>query len=84
VSFLLDTNIVSELRRGEAASPSVVEWFDRQPVNALFLSVITIGEIRQGIEQVCRSDPRRPQHSIGGWTRWSNSTRIGCSTWTAK
>lgn len=52
MSFLLDTNIVSELRRGEAANQNVVAWFDQQPVNALFLSVITVGEIRQGIEQL--------------------------------
>jgi hypothetical protein len=58
VSFLLDTNVVSELRRGDAANHSVLEWFDRQPVNALFLSVITVGEIRQGIEQL------RPKRSV--------------------
>jgi predicted nucleic acid-binding protein len=58
VSFLLDTNIVSELRRGDAANASVLEWFDHQPASALFLSVITVGEIRQGIEQL------RPKRSV--------------------
>ena len=50
--FLLDTNIVSELRRGPAADAGVVEWFDGQASNDLALSVITVGEIRQGIEQL--------------------------------
>ena len=56
---LLDTNVVSELRRGDAANPGVVRWFDAQLPRDLFLSVLTVGEIRQGIEQLRRKD--RPQ-----------------------
>ena len=66
MSFLLDTNIVSELRRGDAAHPGVLGWFDGQPVKALFLSVITVGEIRQGIEQL---RPRRPPEATA-LDRW--------------
>jgi predicted nucleic acid-binding protein len=50
--FLLDTNVVSELRRGDAANAGVVEWFDDRKPEDLSLSVVTIGEIRQGIEQL--------------------------------
>jgi len=52
VSFLLDTNIVSELRRGERANAGVVEWFDEQSPRELFLSVLTVGEMRQGIDEL--------------------------------
>jgi toxin FitB len=59
MSFLLDTNIVSELRRGDAANAGVIDWFEEQSPRALFLSVLTVGEIRQGIEQLRPKD--RPQ-----------------------
>ena len=59
MSFLIDTNVVSDLRRGDRAPASLIEWFDAQPSNALFLSVVTLGEIRQGIEQLRGRDARQ-------------------------
>ncbi|HKW02942.1 MAG TPA: type II toxin-antitoxin system VapC family toxin [Vicinamibacterales bacterium] len=59
MSFLLDTNVVSELRRGDAANPGVIKWFDDQSPRELFLSAITVGEIRQGIEQLRARDARQ-------------------------
>ena len=59
MAFLLDTNVVSELRRGEAANAGVLRWFDVQSPRDLFLSVVVVGEIRQGIEQLRVKD--RPQ-----------------------
>jgi len=59
VSFLLDTNVVSELRRGLAANQGVGEWYDGQSARELFLSVVTIGEVRQGIEQIRSRDGRQ-------------------------
>lgn len=59
MTFLLDTNVVSELRRGAGANTGVVEWFDERSPDELCLSVVTIGEIRQGIEQLRgRSGPQ--------------------------
>src|SRR5688572_5151469 len=46
--YLLDTNVVSELRK-ENRSANVVRWIETVPADALFLSVITIGEIAKGI-----------------------------------
>ena len=66
MSFLLDTNIVSDLRRGDRADAGVVEWFDAQSPKDLFLSVVTIGEIRQGIEQLRDRDARQ----ASGIDRW--------------
>lgn len=48
MSYLVDTNILSELRRREP-NPGVVEWFAQRPVTTLRLSVLTLGEIRKGI-----------------------------------
>jgi predicted nucleic acid-binding protein len=46
--FLLDTNVVSELVKPRPAQ-SVVKWVDSTDENLLFLSVLTLGEIRKGI-----------------------------------
>jgi len=59
VSYLLDTNVVSELRRGSGANAGVAEWFDGQSARELYLSVVTIGEVRQGIEQIRSRDGRQ-------------------------
>jgi toxin FitB len=56
VSFLLDTNIVSEARK-PAANRNVQEWLASVPGTALYLSVLVIGEIRQGIEWLRHRDP---------------------------
>jgi predicted nucleic acid-binding protein len=58
VSFLLDTNIVSELRRGARTPLPLLDWFEDQPADTLFLSALTLGEIREGIERARKSDAR--------------------------
>jgi predicted nucleic acid-binding protein len=57
VDYLIDTNILSELQKGERAHPGVRQWYARTPPEALYLSVLVIGEIRQGIERLQRRDP---------------------------
>lgn len=51
MSYLLDTNVLSELRR-KTPNAGVVEWFSKRPSTTMFLSVLTIGELRKGIEAV--------------------------------
>ena len=46
--ILLDTNVVSEPLR-QAPDPRVVEWIDAQPLETLFLSAITVAELRAGV-----------------------------------
>jgi predicted nucleic acid-binding protein len=57
VTYLLDTNVVSEVRK-RRPDPRVLEWFDRTSGTELFLSVLVLGEIRQGVERRRRTDPR--------------------------
>jgi len=57
LSYLLDTNVISELRKGERADANVIAWFAGIAEEEIFLSVLTIGEIRRGIESVRRRDP---------------------------
>lgn len=53
--FLLDTNVVSALRRPDR-HPQVSQWLATQQSSELFLSALTIGEIRRGITQQERRD----------------------------
>jgi len=57
VSYLLDTNVVSELVRPKPNS-KVVKWFENVPDEALHLSVLSLGEIRKGVEKLTASRRR--------------------------
>jgi predicted nucleic acid-binding protein len=57
LSYLLDTNVISELRKGERADENVRAWFGALADEEIYLSVLTIGEIRRGVENVRRRDP---------------------------
>ena len=57
MSYLLDTNVLSELRR-KAPDVGVVAWFSQRPASTLFLSVLTLGEIRKGIEGLADASRR--------------------------
>jgi predicted nucleic acid-binding protein len=59
--MLLDTNIISELRkvRSGRAAPAVVRWESTVSATELMLSVITIQEIEIGILRLARKDPRQ-------------------------
>ncbi|AJP49113.1 recombinase [Rugosibacter aromaticivorans] len=57
MSYLLDTNVLSELRR-KTPNAGVVEWFARRPASTLFLSVLTLGELRKGVEGMADADRR--------------------------
>jgi toxin FitB len=50
LSFLLDTNVISEFAKAKP-NPKVIAWLESVPSTDLFLSVITLGEIRKGIER---------------------------------
>jgi hypothetical protein len=52
--YLLDTNVISENRKGQRANPGVQAFFQRVISNRdkLFLSVVTVGELRRGIELI--------------------------------
>ena len=62
MSFLLDTNVVSEPRKRSRADASVMRWFDSVETDDLYISVLVIGEIRQGIEGLRRRDPVQAGH----------------------
>ena len=56
MSFLLDTNVLSELRKGPQAHPDVRAWDDATRHVARFTSVIVIAELRRGARSKARKD----------------------------
>jgi len=56
--YLLDTNVVSELRKPRPHG-AVVAWLRRQDDQQLFLSAVTVGELQAGIERARRQNPAR-------------------------
>lgn len=61
--WLLDTNVISALRK-PSCSRSVQAWSERQPNTSLFLSTVTLAEIRYGIERQADEDFRK---TLAGW-----------------
>lgn len=57
MSYLVDTNVLSELARPNPA-PGVLTWFAGIPESALYLSVLTLGELRKGVERLDSSARR--------------------------
>lgn len=62
MSFILDTNVISEVRKGSRANVGVMRWLSSVTSEDLYLSVLVIGEIRQGIEGLRRRDPEQAGH----------------------
>lgn len=54
---LIDTNVLSELRRRDRANPGVLKWFDQENEEGMFISVMSLGEIRKGVERLRPRDP---------------------------
>ena len=59
--YLLETNVVSELRRWDNCNENVAAWFASISDNEPFLSVLTLGEIRKGIVLVQDRDPSQTE-----------------------
>lgn len=56
MSYLLDTNVLSEARKPQP-NPGVREWLAGVPYDSLYLSALVLGEVRLGIERLRRRDP---------------------------
>ncbi|HEY6137100.1 MAG TPA: type II toxin-antitoxin system VapC family toxin [Thermoanaerobaculia bacterium] len=56
MKYLVDTNVLSEIRKGTRCNASVAEWWSSINQDDVFISILTIGEIRKGIEKARRRD----------------------------
>ena len=75
MKFLLDTNVISEIRKRDRAHPSVAHWVNRTPVEDIGTSVLVLAEIRHGIELKRRGDPEQAK-SLDRWF-FQVRTRLG-------
>lgn len=66
MSFLLDTNILSELRKGRRCHPNVARWMGTVEDLEIYTSVVVLGELNQGIGRV---RPKNPTFA-GELERW--------------
>ena len=56
MNYLIDTNIISEVRKGSGCNPNVANWYEKIEDASLYLSVLVLGEIRKGIERTRPKD----------------------------
>ena len=59
MNYLLDTNIISEIRKGRDCDPHVAMWYDSIDEESIYVSVLVLGEIRKGIERGARPIPAK-------------------------
>lgn len=64
MSYLIDTNVLSEIQKGPRANSAVSAWWKSTESSDLYLSVIVIGEIYRGIEKLFLTDPNRGQEFL--------------------
>jgi predicted nucleic acid-binding protein len=66
VNYLIDTNIISEVRKGTRCDANVAAWYDSVDDTAIYLSVLVLGELRKGVERARPNDPDRAQ-ALDDW-----------------
>lgn len=59
--YLLDTNVISELRRAQQANSNVIEWFRQHADEPTFISVITLMELEMGVRRLENKDIKQGQ-----------------------
>jgi toxin FitB len=73
VSFLIDTNIISEVQKGERCDVHVSAWYASIADEDLFLSTLVLGEIRKGVELARPRDPDK----AAALERWLRQVETG-------
>ena len=69
--YLIDTDVISEIRKGDMANPGVRAFFadtSRKAID-LYLSVVTIGEMRQGVERIRHRGDEPKAKRLGRWLK---------------
>jgi predicted nucleic acid-binding protein len=66
VNYLIDTNVISEIRKGARCDTNVTAWYASIDDADVYLSVLVLGEIRKGIERLRGRDPTQSR-ALDGW-----------------
>lgn len=67
MAYLIDTNVISEVRKGERANWGVRQFFAKAPTDSLFLPVQVLGEIRAGIAKTARGGKLEQARMYDNW-----------------
>ena len=78
MSFLLDTNVLSELLKGSRCEPNVSQWAAKESTQAHYISVLSLGEIRNGIELLRKKSPEKCA-SLENWLEKLHSDYANCT-----
>ncbi|WP_342120452.1 type II toxin-antitoxin system VapC family toxin [Pseudoduganella sp. OTU4001] len=65
--YLIDTNVISEARKGKRANSGVIQFFRATPATERYLAVQTIGEIRRGVENIRRRGDQLQALQLEAW-----------------
>ncbi|MFA7605634.1 MAG: type II toxin-antitoxin system VapC family toxin [Rhodocyclaceae bacterium] len=65
--YLIDTNVISELRKGNRANPGVRAFFAELVSEDVYLAVQTVGEIRRGLERIRNRGDREQAERLEAW-----------------
>lgn len=65
--YLVDTNVISEARKGRRANPGVIQFFRTTPATERYVAVQTIGEIRRGVENIRRRGDQVQALQLEAW-----------------
>lgn len=68
MKYLVDTNVVSEVRKSTRADRQVLAWWDSVQTSRMYLHVLTIGEIHRGIVLLRETDPNQARF-LGIWLK---------------
>lgn len=68
MKYLIDTNIISEVRKGSRCNTNVSRWYETIEDTDLYLSVLVMGEIRCGLERI-RSRDKAQAKALADWLR---------------
>lgn len=66
MNYLIDTNIISEVRKGAKCDANVAAWYASIDDAEIYLSVLVLGEIRKGVERARLKDPAQAR-SLENW-----------------
>ena len=66
MSFLIDANIISEVRKGKHCNPALLDWWTDVEDDELWISVLVLGEMRIGVEMARSKDPMKSE-ALDAW-----------------
>jgi toxin FitB len=73
MGYLIDTNVLSEMRKSTRGDPGVIAWSLHVPLREMFLSVLVLGEVRRGVEALRGRDPNQA-NALEAWLLRTNET----------